>query len=99
MWGFFLLVAGTIVEPGPCVPTLTSLEVQFDEFTSNLDILMYYVAISNNTEANSTNCKRYVSQCYTKLSCWYCVKVAYDSQYLYLQTFKVRKLNLVPFIV
>lgn len=45
--------------------SLSELEVQYEGFTSRLDILMYYVAVSNNTEANHTSCKEYVSRlCY-----------------------------------
>ena len=43
------------------IPTDTYLEIQFEGFTSQLDILMYYVALSNNSDANNTNCKAYVS--------------------------------------
>lgn len=41
--------------------SLSELEVQYEGFISRLDILMYYVAVSNNTEANHTSCKEYVS--------------------------------------
>ncbi|CAG2210833.1 unnamed protein product [Mytilus edulis] len=42
------------------IPTDTYLEIQFEGFTSQLDILMYYVALSNNSDANNTNCKAYI---------------------------------------
>lgn len=53
--------AGNITSPGPCVDSLSELEVQYEGFTSRLEILMYYIAVSNNTNANDTNCKKYVS--------------------------------------
>ncbi|CAG2246701.1 unnamed protein product [Mytilus edulis] len=42
------------------IPTYTYLEIQFEGFSSKLDILMYYVALSNNSDANNTNCKAYI---------------------------------------
>ncbi|XP_076085507.1 uncharacterized protein LOC143056307 [Mytilus galloprovincialis] len=42
------------------IPTDTYLEIQFEGFSSKLDILMYYVALSNNSDANNTNCKAYI---------------------------------------
>ncbi|KAK3104702.1 hypothetical protein FSP39_008103 [Pinctada imbricata] len=51
------VAAGTITMPGACVGNDTELEVQYEGFFSNLDILMYYVAISNHTQAVGTNCK------------------------------------------
>jgi hypothetical protein len=43
------------------INTDSHVDVQFEGFTSKLDILMYYIALSNNTDANSTDCKQYVS--------------------------------------
>jgi len=43
------------------VSTDKYLELQWEGFTSDLDILMYYIAISNNSDANQTSCKNYVS--------------------------------------
>ena len=37
------------------------LDVQFQSFYSKLDILMYYVAVSNYTGVIGTDCKQYVS--------------------------------------
>lgn len=59
-WMTFLV--GIISSPGSCVHTNDSLEVQYNGFSSSLGIFMYYVAISNTTEANNTECKEYVSQ-------------------------------------
>ena len=43
------------------INTDSHVDVQFEGFTSKLDILMYYIVLSNNTDANSTDCKQYVS--------------------------------------
>lgn len=66
IWQFQCTIsAGNLTSPGSCVNSLSELEVQYEGFTSRLDILMYYVAVSNNTEANHTSCKEYVSRlCY-----------------------------------
>ncbi|XP_076085326.1 uncharacterized protein LOC143056125 [Mytilus galloprovincialis] len=42
------------------IATDTYLDIQFEGFTSKLDILMYHVALSNNSDANNTNCKAYI---------------------------------------
>ena len=70
-------LAGSIITPGPCVPRSTGLEVQYEGFTSKLGILMYYVAISNHTGANSTNCKQFVSIQLDKVSCKTCINNVY----------------------
>lgn len=62
----WLFVVGIISSPGSCVHTNDSLEVQYNGFSSSLGIFMYYVAISNTTEANNTECKEYVSQHFWK---------------------------------
>lgn len=56
-----LFLAGTILLPGPCVSSLSGLEVQYEGYTSKLGILMHYIAVSNHTDVNSHNCKLYVS--------------------------------------
>ena len=43
------------------VSTDKSLDVQFQSFYSKLDILMYYVAVSNYSGVTGTDCKQYVS--------------------------------------
>ena len=43
------------------ISTDKSLDVQFQSFYSKLDILMYYVAVSNYTGVSGTDCKQYVS--------------------------------------
>ena len=55
-----LITAGVIIM-NDYVSTDTHLDVQFEGFTSKLDILMYYIALSNNTKAHGTDCKQYVS--------------------------------------
>ena len=57
----FHFSAGNITSPEPFVNSLSELDVQYEGFTSRLDILMYYIAVSNNTDANDTNCVKYVS--------------------------------------
>lgn len=57
----FHFSAGNITSPEPFVNSLSELDVQYEGFTSRLDMLMYYVAVSNNTDANDTNCVKYVS--------------------------------------
>lgn len=56
--------AGTI-KMDDYVNTDTYLDVQFEGFYSKLDILMYYVAVSNHSGVNGTDCKRYVSNIVT----------------------------------
>ncbi|XP_076116641.1 uncharacterized protein LOC143084119 [Mytilus galloprovincialis] len=50
---------GTIIM-NDYINTDRQVDVQFEGFTSKLDILMYYVAISNNTDLNGTDCKLYI---------------------------------------
>ena len=57
---YILILAGTIIMKD-YINTDSHVDVQFEGFTSKLDILMYYIALSNNTDANSTDCKQYVS--------------------------------------
>lgn len=57
----FHFSAGNITSPESFVNSLSELDVQYEGFTSRLDILMYYIAVSNNTDANDTNCVKYVS--------------------------------------
>ncbi|XP_071123199.1 uncharacterized protein [Mytilus edulis] len=42
------------------VKNRTQVGVQFEGFQSKLDILMYYVALSNHSEANGTDCQLYI---------------------------------------
>lgn len=56
-----------------CISTDKYLDVQWEEFTSKLDIMMYYVAISDHLDANGTNCKSYVSTLYHYH--YHCMKV------------------------
>ena len=58
---FLVFTAGTFVM-NTFISTGTYLDVQFEGFSSKLDILMYYVTLSNNSDANNTNCKNYVSK-------------------------------------
>ncbi|KAK3612537.1 hypothetical protein CHS0354_024514 [Potamilus streckersoni] len=53
------VTAGKIVMPD-FVPADKNLDVNWEGFTSKVDILMYYVALSNNSLANGTSCKRYI---------------------------------------
>ena len=39
----------------------SSVDVQFSGFESEVDILMYFVALSNNTDATKKGCAHYVS--------------------------------------
>ena len=57
---YILILAGSIIMKD-YINTDSHVDVQFEGFTSKLDILMYYIALSNNTDANSTDCKQYVS--------------------------------------
>ncbi|VDI54125.1 Hypothetical predicted protein [Mytilus galloprovincialis] len=51
--------AGTIVM-GDYVSSDTYLDIQFEGFSSKVEILMYYVAVSNYTGVNGTDCKHYI---------------------------------------
>ncbi|VDI79784.1 Hypothetical predicted protein [Mytilus galloprovincialis] len=42
------------------VNTDTYLDIQFEGFFSKVEILMYYVAVSNYTSVNGTDCKHYI---------------------------------------
>ncbi|CAC5409205.1 unnamed protein product [Mytilus coruscus] len=53
------VVAGTIVM-GDYVSTDTYLDIQFEGFFSKVEILMYYVAVSNYTGVTGTDCKHYI---------------------------------------
>ncbi|KAK3612515.1 hypothetical protein CHS0354_024486 [Potamilus streckersoni] len=53
------VTAGKIVMPD-FVPTNEHLDVNWEGFTSKVDILLYYVALSNNSLANGTSCKHYI---------------------------------------
>ena len=46
--------------PESCISNDTMIEVQYEGFYSTLDILMYYVAVSNNTGPVGINCKHVV---------------------------------------
>lgn len=50
------------------VKNRTQVGVQFEGFQSKLDILMYYVALSNHSEANGTDCQLYVCIIYVFFS-------------------------------
>lgn len=41
--------------------TGTFVDVQFGGFQSQIEIMMYYVALSNNKDATTTSCTHYVS--------------------------------------
>ncbi|XP_052081925.1 uncharacterized protein LOC127719726 isoform X2 [Mytilus californianus] len=58
--GFDGGVTAGIIVMEKYIPTYTYLDIQFEGFSSKLDILMYYVALSNNSDANNTNCKAYI---------------------------------------
>ncbi|VDH98959.1 Hypothetical predicted protein [Mytilus galloprovincialis] len=58
--GFNGGVTGGVFVMEKFIPTDTYLDIQFEGFSSKLDILMYYVALSNNSDANNTNCKVYI---------------------------------------
>lgn len=55
------ILAGIIIM-NDYIRTDSYVDVQFEGFTSKLDILMYYVALSNNTDPAGTDCKLYVSR-------------------------------------
>ncbi|XP_062596534.1 uncharacterized protein LOC134257978, partial [Saccostrea cucullata] len=55
------VTAGTITLPTRYISSQDTLEVQYEGFSSRLGILMYYIAISNTTDANFTNCKEFIS--------------------------------------
>ena len=57
---FSLPTAGTITI-GDYVDTDKYLDVQFEGFYSKLDILMYYVAVSDYKNITATDCRNYVS--------------------------------------
>ncbi|XP_076076023.1 uncharacterized protein LOC143046845 [Mytilus galloprovincialis] len=64
--GFYVGFGGKItpgnIVMGDIVTTDTYLEIQFDGFFSTVDMLMYYVAVANNSgEIAKTNCKRYIA--------------------------------------
>jgi hypothetical protein len=41
--------------------TGTFVDVQFSGFQSQIEIMMYYVALSDNTDATAISCTHYVS--------------------------------------
>jgi len=57
---YLFLSAGTI-NLADYINTDKYLDVQFEGFYSKLDILMYYIAISDYKNITDTNCKPYVS--------------------------------------
>lgn len=46
---------------GDFINTDMYVDIQFEGFTSKLDIMMYYIGLSNHTQAVGTDCKQYVS--------------------------------------
>ncbi|KAK3609657.1 hypothetical protein CHS0354_035942 [Potamilus streckersoni] len=53
------VMPGTILMPR-YVDNDTVLEIQWDNFTSMVDMMLYYVALSTNNQAEGTNCKNYL---------------------------------------
>jgi hypothetical protein len=57
---YIWLTCGEITMPA-YINNHTYVEVQWSGFVSKVDIMMYYVAMSNNTDAMNTSCILYVS--------------------------------------
>ncbi|XP_076087285.1 uncharacterized protein LOC143057777 [Mytilus galloprovincialis] len=53
-------VEGGSIIMGDYVNNDTYVDIQFEGFTSKLEIMMYYVGLSNNTGAEGTDCKHYM---------------------------------------
>ena len=56
-----VITAGEIDVPD-YIYTTTYVEFEWSGFQSQLDIMLYYVALSNNTLAKDEECKHYVSK-------------------------------------
>ncbi|XP_052081236.1 uncharacterized protein LOC127719260 [Mytilus californianus] len=54
-------VEGGSIIMGDYINTDTYVDIQFEGFTSKLDIMMYYIGLSNHTQVVGTDCKQYVS--------------------------------------
>ncbi|VDI71255.1 Hypothetical predicted protein, partial [Mytilus galloprovincialis] len=53
-------VQGGAIIMGDFINNDTYVDIQFEGFTSKLEIMMYYVGLSNNTGAVGTDCKLYI---------------------------------------
>ncbi|CAG2247498.1 unnamed protein product [Mytilus edulis] len=53
-------VEGGSIIMGDYIDTDTYVDIQFEGFTSKLDIMMYYIGLSNHTQAVGTDCKQYI---------------------------------------
>ncbi|VDI46307.1 Hypothetical predicted protein [Mytilus galloprovincialis] len=53
-------VEGGSIIMGDYINTDTYVDIQFEGFTSKLDIMMYYVALSNHSGVVGTDCKLYI---------------------------------------
>ncbi|KAK3101936.1 hypothetical protein FSP39_007496 [Pinctada imbricata] len=58
--GFDKGVGPNEIKVGPCISSTSDMEVTWEDFSTDLTMLLYYVAVSNNTDANGTDCKRYI---------------------------------------
>ena len=57
------IFAGGAITMDEFINSDNSIELQWEGFESNLEIMMYYVAIGNSSDALGHDCKQYVS-CY-----------------------------------
>ncbi|VDI73733.1 Hypothetical predicted protein, partial [Mytilus galloprovincialis] len=53
-------VEGGSIIMGDFINTDMYVDIQFEGFTSKLDIMMYYIGLSNHTQAVGTDCKQYI---------------------------------------
>jgi hypothetical protein len=79
------------------VSTDKSLDVQFQSFYSKLDILMYYVAVSNYSGVTGTDCKQYVSHIVFIMFIYY--SKAYFDFFIWLSTYTGTLVILPPLIL
>ena len=61
MFFLYLFLSAGIINLEDYIKTDNYLDVQFEGFYSKLDILMYYIAISDYKNITDTDCKPYVS--------------------------------------
>ena len=61
MFFLYLFLSAGIINLEDYIKTDKYLDIQFEGFYSKLDILMYYIAISDYKNITDTNCKPYVS--------------------------------------
>ncbi|KAK3101942.1 hypothetical protein FSP39_007535 [Pinctada imbricata] len=58
--GFDKGVGANEIKVGPCISSKSDMDVIWEDFTTDLTMLLYYVAVSNNNDANGTDCKLYI---------------------------------------